>query len=200
MSVPAQPEPFEMQRTGVPVDFHDPNDPHFPGDLETQAPSRPFLSKKARWITAASGILVLSIVTAILVDGKLGMNSAKRPVPAPVYSTLAADTRTVYMTPIEILTTVVTQTTTSNATTTTATSTPSPSSSSFSAPVPAPTLESGDDTGRHNANCFTKGEDYASRSECEAKCSSISSGPGTSAKCSTFSFKHTISCLVCKNV
>lgn len=200
MSATTQPEPLETQQTGVSVDFRDLNYTHFLGDLETQAPNRPFLSKKARWITAASVILVLCTVTAILVGGKLGMSSVKKRVPSPIYSTVSAETQTVYMTTLDISRTVLTHSATPNATTITTATITTPSFASFEAPLPASTLVNGPDgTGRHNGKCFTKG-DFNHMSECEEKCSSISSGPETSVKClEQFFFKRTFKCTVCRN-
>jgi hypothetical protein len=47
---------FTTHATGVPVDYHDQNHPHFPGDLEAQPPSQhhyhfaPCIFKKAFWV------------------------------------------------------------------------------------------------------------------------------------------------------
>jgi hypothetical protein len=109
MLATTQPEPLEAQQTGVQVDFRDPNHPHFPGELECQPISRPVLTKEARWITGAVIIFVLAIFTAILVGGKLGMNSVQKPVPSPVTSTISAEPKTIYITAIETSTSVLTQ-------------------------------------------------------------------------------------------
>lgn len=149
MTVFTQPERLEPQQTGVQVDFRNPNHPHFPGDLESQSTSNSTLSKKAQWITGAGIILVIALVTAILVGGKLGMDSAQKPVPSPVTSTISTEPKIVYMTTIETSTSVFIHSITPSATTTTTTTT-------LPTSTPTPSQPPSDDgTGRHAEQCVT---------------------------------------------
>lgn len=94
-------KPIEVQATGVPNDFADPNHPHFPHDPEAQLPERPykyvpFTSKKSTRIVLVVIFALLSYVAAALIGGKVGMNLAKRPASnEAVYSTTTVFTTTV---------------------------------------------------------------------------------------------------------
>lgn len=191
MIASTQPEPLEAQQTGVQVDFRDPNHPHFPGDLESQPVSRPFLTKKARWITGAAIIFVLVIVTAILVGGKLGMNSVKKPVPSPVTSTISVEPNTMYITTIEISTSVLTQSVTPDPTTTTTTTT-------LPTPTPTPSaLPSDDGTGRQAQKCVTYGT-WNTREECLEKCKNDALSNVMLGTSQCRDRKGVVDCLICR--
>lgn len=191
MTASTLPEPLEAQQTGVQVDFRDPNHPHFPGDLESQPISRPFLRKKARWTTGAAIMIIIALVTAILVGGKLGMDSAQKPVPSPVTTTISAESKTVYMTTIEISTSVYIHSITPSATTITTTTT-------LPTPTPTPSELPGDDgTGAQRKKCVTYGT-WGTMEECLARCPSddLSKIMFGDSQCRDRS--GTVHCLMCR--
>jgi hypothetical protein len=198
MNMTTQNKPIELHHTGVPVDFRDPNHPHFPGDLEAQPSKHPFMNKKARLTTTFVVLAIASIITAVLVGGKLGMRIVKKPSPVLVTSTASVQVATAYMTTIVVSTDVVTYSATPDPTTITTTTT---------LPLPTPTLtptleppkmgfeppkdKPPEDT---KGKCFVVGN-WGTNAECNKSCVDT---PDQSAHCEVDS-NAGHKCVVCRN-
>jgi len=204
------PKPIEPQPTGVPADYLDPNHPQFPHDVEAQPFVRPhyvyvpFMSKKTANIVAIALFVMLSLLAAVLVGGKIGMGAVKRPVPpAPT------EIETVYMTTTVVSTTLVptmhgpgTTTITTTTMLPPPTPTPAPSSSnpfpvapafSWTPPPPSPSPEPPKEEKKpeppkeeqkpeEKGECFWVGR-WSTKKECEEKCAEMNSKTGQEVVC-----------------
>ena len=76
------PSPIELQQTGVPADYSDPNHPHFPTDTEAQLPRRSFstprtcLSKRFVYIIFGLVLGLGLVVGGVFLGIKLGTDQA----------------------------------------------------------------------------------------------------------------------------
>lgn len=77
-----EPSPIELQQTGVPADYFDPNQSHSPTNVEAQIPPRPFpapcsyLSQKLFWIVLGSLFALGCMIGGAFLGIKLGTDKA----------------------------------------------------------------------------------------------------------------------------
>ncbi|KAH3945110.1 hypothetical protein HBI56_055390 [Parastagonospora nodorum] len=209
MDSTTQAQPLEAQTTGVPVDHRDPNHPHFPGDLEAQPSARPCLNSKSRLIIGGVIVIILSLITAVLVGGKIGMDMATRPT-RPVFTTVPIEHETKNITTIEYSTSVMQLSITPDPTTITTTSmsmmpsmallptstpTPKPSPTSEAPKEPTSTPRRGKGGGRQ---CYIVGN-WPTNAECVKRCTKqeLDLKEDRTATCQVDP-KAVFSCVVCK--
>ena len=170
-------QPIASQPTGAPADYLDPNHPQFPYDVEVQPLATPLLQKKRTQITAIVLFVVLSIVAAALIGGKIGWDMEARAPPTEI--------GTVYTT-----TTTWIEPETLTITTTTFSWIDGPAAE----PTPPPTTEKQPEYPQQNDQCTWTGH-WPTKRECEAECVKMRPETGRPLACALNSGSYR--CKIC---